>query len=400
MSRPLNTWHLPEDLCEVVAAAGCPGLSRDQWGRALSPTPEDAPGVAAALEAVLGGDLDPSARARLTLIHEIVSRPLPPASVPSWCRACRVCGPHTFQRAYPWGAEYACDACGVTSSTRREDWAWSPGAEAVAPVQPAPRRGGAPRPARAERRTKRPDAPTPAPAARYLLVGCGKDKAPAPRPAAALYTGGLTVARIRYAQASGRPWAILSALHGLLRPEEEVVPYDRALSDLDTDGRAAWGREVAVQVARWLGEVGAQPGATVEIHAGADYARALMGELRALGLSVELPTKGLPVGAQKAWYARARDSAQAAVAPAAQPDLFAARPAAQWSPLGLEYAAREWHRYPNGATACAVGWGWSLGEGARRELARHLTPEEVEALEGCGTVAPGCELLRLHRVSP
>ena len=68
-----------------------------------------------------------------------------------------------------------------------------------------------------------------------------------------------------------------------------------------------------------------------------------------------------------------------------------------WTAEGLCTAASEWRRYPNGATAAAICWGWSLGEGAQAVLRACLEPEEVAALEGAAEQAwPAC-LLALHR---
>ncbi len=59
-----------------------------------------------------------------------------------------------------------------------------------------------------------------------MLVGCVATKAPAPAPAKDLYRSQLFTRRRAYAEASGKPWFILSALHGLVQPDEVTEPYD------------------------------------------------------------------------------------------------------------------------------------------------------------------------------
>ena len=52
-----------------------------------------------------------------------------------------------------------------------------------------------------------------------------------PLPACEAYTSPLHLAAQRYARATGRPWFILSALHGLLRPDDELPgDYDVTFS--------------------------------------------------------------------------------------------------------------------------------------------------------------------------
>ena len=52
-----------------------------------------------------------------------------------------------------------------------------------------------------------------------VLLGCVSQKRDSPAPAKDLYRSQLWRRRRAYAEASGRPWMILSALHGLVDPE-------------------------------------------------------------------------------------------------------------------------------------------------------------------------------------
>jgi hypothetical protein len=71
-------------------------------------------------------------------------------------------------------------------------------------------------------------------ASRLVIVGCGKDKLDTPARAAVLYTGPYFYAckRAALTLAWGDPDAelrVLSALHGLLRYDQVVDPYDKRL---------------------------------------------------------------------------------------------------------------------------------------------------------------------------
>jgi hypothetical protein len=67
---------------------------------------------------------------------------------------------------------------------------------------------------------------------RVLLLGCVKLKREHRAPAKDLYRSPLWVRRRAFAQASGHPWLILSAKHGLVDPDTRLEPYDLALRDL------------------------------------------------------------------------------------------------------------------------------------------------------------------------
>jgi hypothetical protein len=145
-------------------------------------------------------------------------------------------------------------------------------------------------------RSQAPFAPGPIAA---VLVGCVKGKRSTPAAAVDLYTSALFVRRRAYAQASGLPWFVLSAEHGLVRPEALLEPYDRALADQSTTYREAWGAWVAVKLEEAMGDLA---GRTVEVHAGSAYVDALRGPLRRRECVIDLPLQGLRQGEQLAWY--------------------------------------------------------------------------------------------------
>lgn len=132
-----------------------------------------------------------------------------------------------------------------------------------------------------------------------VLVGCGAAKLDRRAPAGYLYTG--QHFRLAYAAACtlsaaavpGRVW-ILSALHGLVRPWEELDPYDLKL-----------GQPGSVTAARIRGQAAADglQGARAVALCGRAYA-----DLAAAAWpDVERPLDGLGIGAQRHVLAQIRD---------------------------------------------------------------------------------------------
>ena len=136
-----------------------------------------------------------------------------------------------------------------------------------------------------------------------VLLGCVKSKLDVPAPAEELYVSPLFRKRRAYAESTGQPWFVLSALHGLLAPSDVVEPYDMALAAEGVQFRRTWGQRVAAQ----LRDAYDLDGKVVEIHAGSAYVDALEPLLRAAGASVRVPLRGLNQGQHLAWYPAAGD---------------------------------------------------------------------------------------------
>jgi hypothetical protein len=134
-----------------------------------------------------------------------------------------------------------------------------------------------------------------------ILVGCVSRKCSRACAARDLYVSPLFRGRRRHAEASGRPWLILSAIYGLVEPSDVLEPYDVRLASLSAAERRAWGERVADQLAAVLGDLRE---ATFEVHAGDHYARALERELARRGAAMTRPLAGLTLGRQLQWYAR------------------------------------------------------------------------------------------------
>lgn len=75
---------------------------------------------------------------------------------------------------------------------------------------------------------------------RVALVGCGKTKRRSAAPAKDLYTGHLFCLARAYAERFCDAWAILSAKHFLVMPDEVIEPYDLRLEKLDVIRRRQW----------------------------------------------------------------------------------------------------------------------------------------------------------------
>lgn len=137
---------------------------------------------------------------------------------------------------------------------------------------------------------RRPDA---------IILGCVKTKRSVPAKAKDLYISSMFAKRRRYAEASGIPWFIFSAEHGIISPEAVIAPYDVAMAKLSVDHVRAKGRQAVDQLELLVGPVRDK---TFEIHAGAAYVRAIDGLLARRGATLLNPLKRLRFGPQLHWY--------------------------------------------------------------------------------------------------
>jgi len=149
-----------------------------------------------------------------------------------------------------------------------------------------------------------------------VVLGCVAGKGRAPAPARVLYCSPLWERRRAYAEASGLPWLIYSAWHGLVEPGEVIAPYDETLAKGRDRKRRS--RKLAVPAAARIAGIGAK---IVELHMGADYYRELKAELEARGVRVFLPLGVRAIGEQLAWYNRELDR-RAECEAATQRELF------------------------------------------------------------------------------
>jgi hypothetical protein len=133
-----------------------------------------------------------------------------------------------------------------------------------------------------------------------ILLGCVKTKLDNRAKARDLYCSPLWRGRRAYAEASGLPWLILSAKHGLVEPDSVLHPYDLRLDDLPLSRRRAWGERVVDSLYKRFGHLDR---VAFEVHAGASYRNAISGPLARRGASLTAPLEGLMLGKQLRWYA-------------------------------------------------------------------------------------------------
>jgi hypothetical protein len=136
---------------------------------------------------------------------------------------------------------------------------------------------------------------------RVGLVACGKRKLKHRAKAEDLYTSpGFRLAR-RYCELSCDQWAILSAKHGLVLPDEMIDPYDKRLQNMPAAERRLWQGFVAGEVVSWL--AGFAPSRVeIVLLAGKDYRAGFESpQFRSVYPHVIAPMAGLGMFKQHAW---------------------------------------------------------------------------------------------------
>jgi hypothetical protein len=128
---------------------------------------------------------------------------------------------------------------------------------------------------------------------RVALVSCVKAKRTSAAPAGDLYTSQLFRALRAYAVTHADAWYVLSAEHGLLRPDQVVAPYQRTLKAMPKRERIAWATGVQQQLLAVL-----PTGAEVILLAGVRYREGLVPFLRTHGFAVTVPLERLGIGKQ------------------------------------------------------------------------------------------------------
>ncbi|HEY5386789.1 MAG TPA: hypothetical protein VIL79_02700, partial [Thermoleophilia bacterium] len=145
---------------------------------------------------------------------------------------------------------------------------------------------------------------------RVGLVGDVRQHGAGKAAAQDLFVSPLFRARRVYVERTCGRWYVLSALHGLVAPGEELAPYDLKLKSLSQAERRAWSGRVLAQLEVELGDL---DGLEFEIHAGASYTNeGLVRGLRTRGAAVELPSAGLGEAQELAFYHEANNAAPGA----------------------------------------------------------------------------------------
>jgi hypothetical protein len=124
-----------------------------------------------------------------------------------------------------------------------------------------------------------------------VLVSCVGKKAPGSCRAKDLYQSEWFRKARRWAEQNGSRWYILSALHGLLYPENSIPPYEKTLNEMPVEERKQWGKLVSNQLRNI-------PPGRIVILAGEKYREYLKTDRHI----VDVPLKGLGIGQQLAWF--------------------------------------------------------------------------------------------------
>ncbi len=132
-----------------------------------------------------------------------------------------------------------------------------------------------------------------------ILVGCVSRKTDYPAPARDLYASDLYRKRRAYAEASGRPWFILSAKYGLVQPDTLLNPYDETLDHKSRSALLQWGEKAISKLEQIVGPL---KGHMLEIHAGKRYVAGVEAPLLSRGAEIVVPLRGLAIGKQLHWY--------------------------------------------------------------------------------------------------
>lgn len=147
----------------------------------------------------------------------------------------------------------------------------------------------------APRRRARPE---PAPTFQVVyVVGCGKTKGSRRTRASELYTGNLFRACAEHARANGDTWRILSGLHGIIRPERVIEPYEASVPRREQELQW-WTNHAANEL---TSDPTLRGGFRVVCLAGEAYAAPLRAELERRGIEVTCPLRGLGVGQRLRW---------------------------------------------------------------------------------------------------
>jgi cytoplasmic iron level regulating protein YaaA (DUF328/UPF0246 family) len=131
------------------------------------------------------------------------------------------------------------------------------------------------------------------------LVACVSHKKNQPLPAKELYDSEWFRKARAYVELRNGSWFILSAKHGVLDPDKIIEPYNETLNTMRHADRQKWSKRTLEQLREILA-----PTDHVVILAGAKYREFVVGELKNLCASVEIPMKHLRIGEQLSWLGR------------------------------------------------------------------------------------------------
>ena len=133
------------------------------------------------------------------------------------------------------------------------------------------------------------------------LVSCVSKKKAVRAPARDLYTSAWFIKARAYVERSGSTWFILSAQHGLVRPEKIMAPYEQTLNAMSRREREAWAARVISQLKAALPATD-----RIVVLAGVRYREFIMAYLRQQARRVEVPMARLGIGKQLRYLSKVR----------------------------------------------------------------------------------------------
>lgn len=128
------------------------------------------------------------------------------------------------------------------------------------------------------------------------LVSCVSKKREYKSAAKDLYISDWFIKARKVVEATGCHWFILSAAHGLLKPEQIIEPYNRTLSQMVISERREWGEVTSLQLLNTVPLVH-----QVVFFAGERYREFILPQLEQHGIQTVVPMAGLSIGRQLSW---------------------------------------------------------------------------------------------------
>lgn len=133
---------------------------------------------------------------------------------------------------------------------------------------------------------------------KIVLISCSKSKLDKRAPARELYTGTLFKKAVAWAERHGYEWYVISALHGLVTPNQIIAPYDYSLNQLrGARERESWAHlAVSVHLMSYVSK-----GSHAFLMMPELYRRYLQHELDQQSITYTNPLQHLAIGKQMHW---------------------------------------------------------------------------------------------------
>ncbi len=128
-----------------------------------------------------------------------------------------------------------------------------------------------------------------------VLISCAKSKQRYRCAAKELYCSTLFKCQRTFAEACSNRWFVLSAKHWLLRPDQQIRPYEKTLNGASVAEKKDWAKKVFARLDKKL-----KRSDRIIITAGENYCRYLVPLLEARGHKVDRPLRGITMGFQPA----------------------------------------------------------------------------------------------------